>query len=73
MDAVIMHGELIHGYTNVSGLVRDPFNEMFLAFARLGRADYIVSVDKELLTLGSFEETEIVTPGQFLGMLETPA
>ncbi len=68
-----MHGELIHGYTNVSGQVRDPFDEMFLACPRLGRADYIVSVDKDLLTLGRFEETEIVTPGQFLGMLETPA
>lgn len=70
LNAVFMHGEVVLGYTDVSGLIRDPFDEMFLACARLGRADYIVSVDKDLLTLGEFEGTKIVRPAAFLTVLD---
>lgn len=69
--AVRMLGELVKGYVNVAGQVRDPFDEMFLACAVLGKADYIISGDKDLLSLGAYRGTRIVTPAEFLTVLET--
>lgn len=66
LEAVAVLGEVVMGYVSVTGQVRDPFDEMFLACAQLGRADYIVTVDKDLLSLGGYEGTRIVTPVQFL-------
>ena len=42
---------------------------MVLACAVEGRADYIVSGDRDLLTLESYEEIPIVTPREFLQIL----
>ena len=70
LDAVKLLGELVVGYVNVAGRVRDPFDEMFLACALLGRADVIVSVDKDLLSLGRYEGVPIVRPAQFLSVLD---
>lgn len=72
LEAVTILGELVVGYFNVAGQVRDPFDEMFLACARLGQADYIVSVDKDLLSLGEYASTKIVAPAQFLIILNAP-
>jgi hypothetical protein len=69
LDAVVLFGELVTGYVDVIGQVRDPFDEMFLICAQLGQADYLVSVDKDLLTLSEHARTQIVTPTQFLTIL----
>lgn len=69
LEAVITLGELVTGYVNVAGKVRDPFDEMFLVCAQIGRANYLVSVDKDLLSIGAYEGTEMVTPAQFLMVL----
>ena len=48
---------------------RDPEDDKFLSCASEARASYIVSGDKDLLTLGEFRGTEIVTTIQFLERL----
>ncbi|NHZ72010.1 MAG: putative toxin-antitoxin system toxin component, PIN family [Aquificales bacterium] len=68
LEAVKLLGQLVTGYVNVTGQIRDPFDEMFLACAVLGRADYLVSGDKDLLILGEFQQTQILTPVQFLAL-----
>ena len=70
LDAVTFWGQLVPGYSDVHGYVRDPFDEMFLACARLGGADVIVSLDKDLLSLEEFEGTRILRPPAFLELLE---
>jgi uncharacterized protein len=70
LEAVTIWGEQAHGYINVTGTVRDPFDEMFLACAALGGANYLVSVDKDLLTLATYKQTVILTPAQFLQLIE---
>ena len=45
---------------------RDPKDNMLLEAASAGRADYLVTGDKDLLTLGSYGATLIVTPSEFL-------
>lgn len=70
LDAVKFLGEQVQGHVNVIGQVRDPFDEMFLVCAVLGQADYLVSGDKNLLTLRQFQGAQIVTPTQMLALLD---
>ena len=48
---------------------RDAKDNKFLALAVAGRADYLVSGDKDLLVLGHIGATPIVTPAQFLDQI----
>lgn len=50
-------------------VVRDPADDMLLEAAIAGEADYIVSVDKDLLDLGRYQGIEIVTPARFAVIL----
>lgn len=71
LESVRILGEEIVGFISVQGEIRDPFDEMFLRCARLGQADYLVSADKDLLSLRIFKNTQILTPGDFVGVLST--
>jgi predicted nucleic acid-binding protein len=42
---------------------------MFLRCAQLGQADYLVSADKDLLSLQVFKNTQILSPGEFVDLL----
>ncbi len=44
---------------------RDPNDDMFLECA-LAKADLLVAGDKDLLTLGAYKGTRIVTPSEYL-------
>ena len=47
---------------------RDPGDNFLLAMAQAGEADVLVTGDKhDLLVLGSFQRTRIITARQFLG------
>ena len=63
--AIITPGEL-----EVKAVADDPDDNMYLACAVEGEADYIVSGDQHLLKLGAFKGIQIITPAQFLDILE---
>jgi len=49
---------------------RDPGDNFLLAMAQAGEADVLVTGDKrDLLILGSFQRTRIITARQFLGQI----
>lgn len=48
----------------------DPDDDIFVACAVAGQADYIVSGDRHLLDLGQHEGIRIVRPAIFLMLLE---
>ncbi len=50
-------------------VVRDPNDDMILACAIASDADVLVSRDKDLLSLGSYEGVAILTPEDFLDRL----
>src|SRR5574341_707230 len=54
----------------VSGAVRDADDDAILATALEGRADFLVTGDDDLLTLGQFERVRIVTPRAFLALID---
>ena len=47
----------------------DPKDDMVVATAVVARADYLVSGDRHLLSLGQYEGTRILTPRQLLDLL----
>jgi putative PIN family toxin of toxin-antitoxin system len=49
---------------------QDPDDDRVLECAVAGGADYIVSGDKHLLNLGEYEGIRILSPGDFLRVLE---
>ncbi|MGH6917272.1 MAG: putative toxin-antitoxin system toxin component, PIN family, partial [Geminicoccaceae bacterium] len=61
---------LIADLPQVRGVVRDPNDDMVVACALKASADYIVTRDKDLLSLGAHEGIRIVTPRQFLDLLD---
>jgi uncharacterized protein len=47
-------------------LCRDPKDDMYLELALCGKADCIVTGDKDLLSLNPFKNIPIITPLEFL-------
>jgi hypothetical protein len=58
--------DLVQDTGNITGVCRDPADDLVLAAAVEGRADKIVTGDDDLLVLGDFERIAIVTPRGFL-------
>ncbi len=50
--------------------VRDETDDRVLEAAVEGAANYIVSGDDDLLSLGSFQDILIVPPGEFVGKIQ---
>ncbi len=50
---------------------RDPADDKFLAAAIEGKAEYVVTGDKDLLVLKAYRGVEIATPGRFVRILAT--
>jgi putative PIN family toxin of toxin-antitoxin system len=55
--------------TAIVQVSRDPNDNVFLACAEAMACDFIVSGDKDLLTLGEYAHIQIVSPSQFLDIL----
>ena len=53
----------------IPSLTRDPKDDYLVAYAVLGRADYLVTGDLDLLTMGDVEGVKIVSPRAFLDLL----
>lgn len=52
---------------------RDADDDMFLACAHEAAADYLVSEDKDLLVLESYQGTRICRPAEFVAVLDAIA
>jgi putative PIN family toxin of toxin-antitoxin system len=55
---------------DVPRVSRDPTDDKFLATAKAAEADFLVTEDDDLLVLGEYEGTTIVTAAAFLHLLE---
>lgn len=58
--------EGVAGALTVSGICRDPKDDVFLACALEGDAHYLLSSDLDLLALRHHQDVAIVNPGQLL-------
>ena len=64
IDLIEEYGEIVTVNSNVQ-ICRDKKDNFLLALAKDGQADYLVSGDKDLLVLESFEKTKIVSLTSF--------
>lgn len=58
------------GALTLPGVTRDPKDDPVVACAVEGGAGFIVSGDQDLLVLGTYGRVRIVTPREFLALLE---
>jgi len=67
----LLSSEALHTQSNLAfpGASRDPKDDKFLACAVEGAADYIVTGDADLLSLGKFHTVQIVRPAEFVQLL----
>ncbi len=69
MLAALAREAVLVEVTAVITQCRDPKDNKFLELALSGEADYIVSGDKDLLTLHPFENIAIIRPSQVIELL----
>ncbi len=65
---VVAAGEMVTVQDSVVGS-RDRKDDMFLALAVSGSADYLISGDQDLLALGRIGNTPILSPAGFLAAI----
>jgi putative PIN family toxin of toxin-antitoxin system len=53
-------------------VVDDPDDDKVIECAVVGKADYIVTGDRHLLTLGQYSNISIVKAAQFISILSAP-
>jgi putative PIN family toxin of toxin-antitoxin system len=66
---IFQNSVLVTTKTSVK-ICRDPDDDKILDCALAAEAKYIVSGDKDLLSLGRFRSVEIITPPAFLKILQ---
>lgn len=55
---------------NIPSITRDPKDDYLLACALLNQADYLVTGDNDLLSIGDVGDLKIVSPTSFAELLE---
>lgn len=66
---IVLRGEVVTPNQHIAAC-RDPKDDKYLEAALAGGADVIVTGDKDLLALRSFEGIPILTPSSFLRKLD---
>ena len=62
--------KIIHPTKKIQGICRDQDDDQILTCALSAKADYLVSGDKDLLEIGSFEGLKIVSPRELEAFFE---
>lgn len=70
IDVIEQDAEFIPGDLKLTGICRDPKDDIFIACAVEGHADVLVSGDADLLTVGTYQGVQMITPAAFLQLLE---
>ena len=71
VDTLREIGELVPAIVEaIPPVTRDQKGDYVLAYALVGRADYLVTGDEDLLTLGEVAGLKVVSPREFVTLLE---
>lgn len=69
LAALLSQAQVVAGELQLPGVTRDPKDDPLVACAVEGGADYLVSGDQDLLVLGKYENTRVVTAREFVELL----
>jgi putative PIN family toxin of toxin-antitoxin system len=64
--------EILPSLGPLQAVTRDPKDDRFVACALAARAAYVISLDKDILVLGSLGGVRMVTPTQLIRTLNDP-
>lgn len=70
LEILLEASETVHPTEEIQRICRDRDDDKILACALSAEADYLVSGDRDLLEIGSFEELKIVSPREFEAFFE---
>ena len=69
-QVLLPHSVIVSDLTQEEVIVQeDPSDDKFLLCSSEGQADYLISGDTHLTSLGKYKETVIVTPAAFINKL----
>lgn len=71
LGMVIEHSVTTQGLYNIDGITEDPKDDMFIACALEGKADYIVSRDPHLRNIKHFQGIQIIDATMFISKIKT--
>ena len=66
LDAIYQKAEILPPLGQVPSYTRDPKNDKIVACAVAGSADCIITLDQDILVLGTAGDVRIVTPDDFV-------
>jgi putative PIN family toxin of toxin-antitoxin system len=69
IEVIEQDGELVPGKLILAGVCRDPKDDVFIACAVEGKADYLVTGDADLLDVDSYQSVQMIAPHLFLQKL----
>lgn len=70
LDRLFLDEHCVREMPDLRGISADPDDDKFIACAVAGQAELIVSNDRDLLDLDSYQNIPIVTPSQAWKMIE---
>ena len=70
LEILLEASETVHPTEEIQRICRDRDDDKILACALSAEADYLVSGDRDLLEIGSFEELKIVSPREVEAFFE---
>lgn len=68
LRAIQEKAELAPMVDTIPDYTRDRKDDKFIACALLGQADYLITLDKDILILGSIGRLQMVIPAQFVSL-----
>jgi len=66
LDAIYQTATVLPSFGQVPSYTRDPKDDKFVACALAGGAAYLVTVDEDILVLGTVGDVRMVTPYDFV-------
>ncbi len=72
-EDLLVLAEMVEARSEVAVVGADPDDDKYLAAAIDGRATYVVTGDRQFLSLREYEQVRIVTPRVFLEVLRAEA
>jgi hypothetical protein len=69
LDAIHLVGEISPPLETIPSYTRDPKDDKFIACALAGNAEYVITVDEDILALKALANVRMVTPEEFVEIL----
>ena len=66
LDELLVLTQRVQTHGAVSGVCRDPNDDVILETAVAAKAEFLVAGDRDLLSLESFQGIAIITPAEYL-------